>query len=83
MIDDPATVSRLLSQMEAAVPIPATPTSQLVHVLREQGVKASTERVLFIQRVFYAGDEGGLSRAIRSYQQIRRQRLADQADRQP
>jgi hypothetical protein len=61
MIDDPATTARLLAQMEAQVPIPAYPTKELVQSLRQRGVKVSAGRVLFIQRLFYFGDEGGIT----------------------
>ncbi len=61
MIDDPTTVARLMDQMLAALPIPAYPTKELVHTLRQHGAKLSAERVLFIQRVFYHGDEGGIT----------------------
>jgi hypothetical protein len=61
MIDNPATVARLMDQMQAHLPIPAAPSSQLVRLLRQKGLKISTERVLFIKRVFYLGDEGGIS----------------------
>ena len=60
MIDDPATVERLMNAMEAQLPIPAAPTKDLVHSLREKGAKTSADRVLFIQRLFYLGDEGGI-----------------------
>jgi hypothetical protein len=60
MIDDPAIVAKLMLQMEEHLPLPATPTSATVRQLRAQGLKISAERVLFIQRVFYAGDEGGI-----------------------
>jgi hypothetical protein len=60
MIDDPAIVMRLMLEMEEHLPIPATPTSATVRQLRAQGVKIGAGRVLFIQQVFYAGDEGGI-----------------------
>ena len=60
MIDDPAIVTKLMLQMEEHLPIPANPTSATARHLRTQGLKISADRVLFIQRVFYAGDEGGI-----------------------
>jgi hypothetical protein len=60
MIDDPAVVERLMNAMQAALPIPATPTKDLVRSLREEGAKVSTNRVLFVQRLFYLGDDGGI-----------------------
>ena len=61
VIDDPTTVATLIDRMQAALPIPAYPTKELVHTLREHGAKLSADRVLFIQRVFYHGDEGGIA----------------------
>jgi hypothetical protein len=60
MIDNPANVAKLMLQMEEHLPIPATPTSATVRQLRAQGLKISAERVLFIQQVFYLGDDGGI-----------------------
>jgi len=61
MIDDPARVSDLMGKIEAHLPIPANPTSALVRQLRPKGLKISTDRVLFIKRVFYHGDVGGIA----------------------
>jgi hypothetical protein len=60
MIDNPATVSRLLEQMQDHLPIPACPTKEIVRTLRRGGVQASTERALSVKHVFYAGDEAGI-----------------------
>ena len=61
MIDDPAQVEDLMGKIEAQLPIPANPTSALVQQLRPKGLKISTQRVLFISRVFYMGDDGGIT----------------------
>jgi hypothetical protein len=60
MIDDPGTVHSLMERMEAHLPIPAFPTSELARLLRQRGMKIGSDRVLFIKRVFYHGDEGGI-----------------------
>ncbi len=60
MIDDSAQVIDLMAKIEAQLPLPATPTSATVRELRSRGLKLSTSRILFIQRVFYGGDEGGI-----------------------
>ena len=60
MIDDPATVARLMEQLQAHLPIPAHPTPELARLLRERGLRVRTERVLSIVRVYYLGDEGGI-----------------------
>ena len=60
MIDDQKQVKVLMQQMEAALPIPATLTTGLVRTLREKG-KPLRKREVFIQQVFYLGDEAGIS----------------------
>lgn len=60
MIDDPAQVVDLITKLEAQLPIPATPTIGLVRMLRSSGLKLATNRVIFVKRVFYMGDEGGI-----------------------
>ena len=46
MIDDPATIARLMEQLQAHLPIPAHPTPELARLLRERGLRVRTERVL-------------------------------------
>jgi hypothetical protein len=60
MIDDRERVERLMEAMQAQLPIPAFPTKELVQSLRERGNKTSINRALFIQRLFYFGDDGGI-----------------------
>jgi hypothetical protein len=60
VIDNPATVARLVEHMENKLPIPAFPTKDVVRTLRRRGMKASTDRALSVKRVFYAGDEAGI-----------------------
>lgn len=64
MIDDPATVTALLRQMEAQLPIPALATPALVHTLRNSGVKIASLRRVQIEQVLYLGDEGGIACGI-------------------
>lgn len=61
MIDDPATVERLMGLMQAHLPIPAHPTSDLARLLRQRGARTGPERVLFGRRVLYPADEGGIA----------------------
>jgi hypothetical protein len=61
MIDNPATVTRLLDQMQDHLPIPAFPTKEIVRTLRRSGVKASVGRALSVKHAFYAGDEAGIA----------------------
>jgi hypothetical protein len=60
MIDDSAQVIDLIGKIKAQPPIPTNPTSATVRQLRAQGLKIASGRALFIQQVFYAGDEGGI-----------------------
>jgi hypothetical protein len=60
MIDNPATVARLLEQMKVHLPVPAFPSKEIVPALRRGGAKARVDRALAINHVFYAGDEAGL-----------------------
>lgn len=61
MIDNPATVTGLLQQMQDHLPIPAFPTKEIVRTLRRGGLKASVDRALSVKHVFYAGDEAGIA----------------------
>jgi hypothetical protein len=61
MIDDYAKAEELIRKLEAGLPIPARPTSTLIRLLRQQGVKLARNQELSIRRLFYMGDEGGIS----------------------
>jgi hypothetical protein len=61
VIDDPVMVAELMEKLQAHLPILANPTPELVRALRKQGVKIKPDRALSITRVFYLGDEGGIS----------------------
>ena len=61
MIDDPSQVVDLMAKLQAQLPIPAMPTPDLMRIFRAQGLKLAAGRVLFIKRIFYMGDEGGIS----------------------
>ena len=60
MIDDYAGAVELTNRMAAHIPISAKPDSGLLRILRDGGLKIRPEHVLFIKRVFYSGDEGGI-----------------------
>jgi hypothetical protein len=60
MIDDPSVVRRLMQEMEAHLPIPAQVTPELRQMMRKQKVLIPASRRVRIERVFYAGDEGGI-----------------------
>jgi len=61
MIDNPAAVAQLMELMQAQLRIAAFPSKGVVRALRRGGVTASVDHALAIRRVFYLGDEGGIS----------------------
>lgn len=61
MLDDPATVTALMQEMEAQLPIPAFPTKPLARLMQQKGERVSADHELTIRKVFYAGDEGGIT----------------------
>jgi hypothetical protein len=61
MIDNYAQVQELMRKMEAQLPIPARPTSTLIRAMRQHGVKLARDQELPVKRLFYMGDEGGIS----------------------
>jgi len=61
MIDDYAKVKDLMHKLEAQLPIPARPSSTLIRMMRQYGVKLARNQELSVKRVFYMGDEGGIS----------------------
>jgi hypothetical protein len=61
MIDDPVQVEVLMAKMEASLPIPARPVSGLVRSLKSKGVDLPRRQALSIKKVFYLGDEVGIS----------------------
>lgn len=60
MIDHPEKVERLLTQIRAALPMPARMTPRLMATLREQNPDLTSMAACRITRVDYAGDEGGI-----------------------
>jgi hypothetical protein len=60
MIDDPNVVTRLLKEMETQLPIPAQVTPAIRQMMRKQKVIIPASRHVQVERVFYAGDEGGI-----------------------
>ncbi len=68
MIDDPGTVTRLMDQLRAHLPMPALPTKAIVRTLRQQGVPVSVKQVRIP-----AGHP--LFGAIQAYQRERVRRL--------
>jgi len=61
MIDDYDKATELVRKMEASLPIPARPTGGFIRAMKMQGVKIARDQELPIRRVFYMGDEAGIS----------------------
>lgn len=61
MIDDYDATMELIHKMETNLPIPARPTGALIRAMKAQGVRIARDQELPIKRVFYMGDEGGIS----------------------
>jgi hypothetical protein len=61
VIDDTAKAMALAAKMEAHLPIRVRPTGAFVRLMRQHGTKIDRDRELSVRRVFYMGDEGGIS----------------------
>jgi hypothetical protein len=61
MIDDYDKAMELVRKMEASLPIPARPKGGFIRAMKAQGVKIARDQELPIKRVFYMGDEAGIS----------------------
>ena len=61
MIDDTAKATALAAKMEAHLPILVRPTGAFVRLMRQHGIKIDCDRELSVRRVFYMGDEAGIS----------------------
>jgi len=60
MIDDPEATDRLYEKLEAALPLPARPTLELLAALRTQQPAMTLAPACRIIEISYAGDEGGI-----------------------
>ena len=61
MIDDTAKAMALAAKMEAHLPIRVRPTGAFVRLMRQHRIKIDRDRELSVRRVFYMGDEAGIS----------------------
>ena len=66
MIDDPAEVKQLMVKMEAALSMPAKPTKTALETLKSRGYQLADNQELLIDNIFYAGDQGGITCAIKA-----------------
>ena len=60
MIDDPRKTERLLSSLEAALPLESRVGPQLATILKDKIPNLKPLQRCQISRVFYTGDEGGI-----------------------
>ena len=68
MIDDRDRTMELIEQMESMLPIPVNASNALIRFLRQQGTRIRAKQRLQIEKVFYAGDEGGIMCALTGVQ---------------
>jgi hypothetical protein len=61
VIDDAAKATALAAKMEAHLPILVRPAGAFVRLMRQHGIKIDRDRELSVRRVFYMGDEAGIS----------------------
>jgi hypothetical protein len=60
MIDNPGQTERLLTRLQAALPVPARMTPELAATLRMPGSATEVPAACAITALHYAGDEGGI-----------------------
>jgi hypothetical protein len=65
MIDNYEQAMALIEKMKANLPIEVQTTPELRQIMEEQGDYYQLEPEFWIEKVFYAGDEGGISCALR------------------
>ena len=64
MIDDYDEAMELVHKMEKQLPMIIHPGRVLVQLMREQGIKLTSDSELEIEHVFYMGDKGGIGCGI-------------------
>ena len=60
MIDNPEQAERLLTRLQAALPVPARMTPELAATLRTPDAAMAIPAACSVIAVHYAGDEGGI-----------------------
>ena len=60
MIDNPGMTERLLARLQAALPVPARLTPELLAALREQKPPVEARPTCDVTWITYAGDEDGI-----------------------
>jgi len=65
MIDDYQEVMELINAMKNCLPIPVYPSKGLVSLLKQKNIKIKSHQRLEIIGVYYLGEEGGISCALK------------------
>ncbi len=60
MIDNPDKTEALMARLEAALPVRARPTPEVLKTLRQRSPELELPRYCDITDIYYAGDEGGI-----------------------
>ena len=60
MIDNPAQVERLFAKLQAALPVPARTTPELLLNVQAQAAAIEIQSTCMIVSIHYAGDDGGI-----------------------
>ena len=60
MIDIPDKTEALIARLEAALPVRARPTPEVLKTLGQQSPEPRLPRHCDITKIYYAGDEGGI-----------------------
>lgn len=64
-IDDYAQATALTEKLKASLPLQVRPTPQLEKGLKAQGKRIDPNRTYTVESVFYSGDMGGITCALR------------------
>jgi len=75
MIDDPDKTSRLLSALEASLPVETRLSGPVMQLLAKQFADRVLPAKCNVVRVFYVGDEGGITCALDFGPDIKEQHL--------
>ncbi len=65
-IDDYAQATALTEKLKASLPLQVRPTKQLVKSLKAQGKTLNPDREYTVDSVFYSGDMGGITCALKA-----------------
>ena len=61
MIDNQSKTMALIKKMKTQLPIPVRPTNQFIRAMKDSKINIAREQELQVDKVFYMGDEGGIT----------------------